>query len=819
MPLNRLSSPTEQEPSSSAYSFVTGRSQTKRKSREMPAVKVSNGSEHPPIPGRTARRINGLAHNLNNGTEPIGHVLQRTATDLGAIQKQKLKKIIDDLCDMALQEGNLMQDEFLEVFRGQQIALSMIANFIAKYRPQESQISSSELKLAQQELLSFIDSYAEDNGSSLFKFLEDLLIGYPGINIYGLFKSTPKAVSMLAKQIDKAAEDISSDYYRAKMEDDPENFLLDFIINRVTFTREHSGEMHIDEEGLAKLIRLADEAKYPLEELHTLLYNEIVRIRSTVGDAKSVIYSLRGLMKSCERLDGYPLLDNHLDYQSLWDDYFQPAIIEARRQKLTVPVRFVDSRHTRFEQMIVPKEVNEPIRAIAEDIKDDEYYIKYLRNTYDYPMPAENSGEKSSIAYLSDQEVLKTMADQLEATAAMMNNIIKTGLSRRSPKDSIHMDCEVIPEIINCTDVRKLMTWLGYPEKFIEEYPQYKSEGRRKLPHKIIAHFSRKMLEFLDLYRKYELREDRQRSKEERALAEECLCSPSFLHVRKIKPGRSPVEFRIKAEVDPRTQKLITGLSRTAIEGDNSYLHEVAQELVSPNYEAEFGRKNLGLDPTNEVILQDPESKKWFLHYPVEEKKFWETVINVNGRDIGILIYGGGDNELIHEKSTQSCVESDLRGKNPENDKKRITFVSDIEEDRDALREFFQEQHGARFEIVKDTKEQREHNKSKRSNKSDTSKEFCEKREFFGVMKLSVPVRTPDNKIIHRVITLEIQIQSLANMVITNCSDYTPSSHRRAFRPERIFEGILFKYIFPPALFGEVYSKYKSQGYRGDKKT
>jgi hypothetical protein len=411
---------------------------------------------------------------------------------------------------------------------------------------------------------------------------------------------------------------------------------------------------------------------------------------------------------------------------------------------------------------------------------------------------------------------LNILQGQLGKVRELIQFIIGNALKIRKPDDPIREDCKFIDEIINCGDIRKLISWIVNPELFTKEYSQHVD-----VPYKLIRHQARKMFELLLFYRKHAFAEEFKQAPDNRDELEQHM--RDRLKISNEKPMQ--YTFRIVVPLDEEGKEMT-----------------VADEKgrQKPAYEVSFDPIELEEDPDKETIVsrENPDGTFQKYHaYPVETKKFIIADAEIpNGPDgpgqkVKLIVYAGKETggHLMHCKSEMSYLSSLLRGKMP-TDLIRWSIVVKNAETSGYIRTFLYGNYSSSgSQKINDRAEGRDMSEKQQLGRSEGSAALNGEREFTSAMYATLPERVvvlnpdgspkidtetgkPMERIDHHHIGFETQIYDLRSMLVFNISDYTVSSHGNVYTPEREF-GTLFEQIFPPILYGEEFAKHQIEGF------
>jgi hypothetical protein len=437
-------------------------------------------------------------------------------------------------------------------------------------------------------------------------------------------------------------------------------------------------------------------------------------------------------------------------------------------------------------QCIYPDEAITSVAEISGLIeRSDAAFVAECRKKFNYVHSA--SGE------ISNELVETTIGDQLEKVKNQIEYTILRALTRKTATDPISIDCRFLDEILNCKNLKELLKWIVKPAEFIKKHPKYKDT-----PYKIISQQARTMIMLLFFYRRYIFEEKFRSIDQKRVLLEDHFVK--MLNIRK--PQKRLLSFRVAVEIDRQT------LSPVLLKNEKGN--------PVPKYRILRDQTLLNNDKEHEIIREI--DGKIMQIFPVETKEFQAVKVDIpnskDGKILSTTIYVySGDGKLIHCKQPESYISSLLRGKEP-TDLLRWMIVTNSQEDNDALRGFLYENYSTgHFESIKDNLENRNLSRKKSiKTKTKGSQMLSGERGFAGSMYAMIPNLDKSGAVDHNFIGFETQIYDLETMLIYNLSDYTASSHRRVYTPEREFEN-MFKYLFPPIIYGRKFAEYKRAGF------
>lgn len=807
-----------------------------------------------PVFDATRHRLYTLASKYDSDVNPETLTeIRATINEYG--EKIYIGSIIDDLIRKCFNEENLLQEEFVDWFVRHKIADMLVVHFVARLPRSEAHNDEEDphYRSAKESLRSFLENFATSS-RSLHSFIESRRKRFKDINYFQIFLD-PEVRGLLHDQINDIAAHRAEAQFDVFFKENPTNFILSYVFNRV-FTLKSDGNIEVDDEALHNLVAFLDKHKFHLEQLYYLIFEELVKMRALKDSVGGISDEVVELVYANEILDGSRLLRDDFDFDRIWKDHFRPAIVDVRREKVgvekyrTVDVSTVDIGS--LAEVHLPVESLDPVKNLLQLVKgDDKEFMYQLRKYFNYLMHEESTGktkvEKEAgpeglvgwvrkqvkgkifkilrrrkldqdderelkIAALTDKQILNILGEQMDHVADFITYITEEGLERRDADDPIRQNCRVMPELLGCRDMRKLLTWIAEPQSFIDEFPQYSHVKRS-----VISHFARKMWEFLLLYRKYAFKQVFMEAQKRRGSLEDFFCKS--LNIREtrqvVKKYQVVTEIDDPATAEPITYPLDPG---KVVSGPNCKNN--CKIKTTPHYRI-LNEDEIDPDKVDGGKEYDPETGKWYQYYPTEERKFLEAKVTIpNGKkgkfvEGKILIYSG-DGDIVHCKSLESYLSSILRKKTP-SDLLRMTFVTDDPEVRQALMDYMYDNYysSGNYDKLEHVQEGR-FLCSKYEDKvvvKNGNAAYYGGRDFSGAPYATVAVVSDDGEIEHTHLGFETHIMTMDSLLISS-SDHTSISHGKVYTPGREFNN-MFTYLFPPALFGKQFAEYKMQGFKG----
>lgn len=757
--------------------------------------------------------------------------LLEVAESLSRSPFMPLHKITETLDEAVFAGHNLLPKESASRIMNNGIADRLVESFVQSYREDPAPVSnllSIRFQKFQGELHDFIARYDRFyDQKSLSVFLKEKKRAYPDINIHQLFGEEMK--DFLIRQINIAAEKIIGERFDGMFEKEEmeyveegditagresgetapdkirkekrQNFILGYIFSRA-IRLDEQGKIIVDRESLKKLVKFLDAYHYPLESLYMLVYAELKKW----GEVRALRQATRQSVNANtpEPLDKPETEFTPVDfayeaflnkYDRFFGQHFTPLIQEVRSKKLRPgKLHLVDVTNISpigMAQCILPQRSVEPIRERADMLKENEdKYIDAIRRYFNYDhLPA---------ATVKDSEVRSQLAEQLGEAAAQIKYTMKCALRNYDENDPVREEFRFLQEIIDCRDLKTLLVWLSDVKTFKAENPQHKNA-----PKKIILHQVRKMIELLLFYRKHAFRENFKRAEKHRRDMEYQL--KGAMGIEDGETQKTVMRYRIAVAVDPVNGK----------QKGKSLEYKVIRD---PDHELMSGHAD------REVMYA--EGGKTYRVFPVEEKDFLKVkghipvakTGNGNGKspahDVELLWYSG-DGHMLHCKSLQAYLSKVLRNYNDPKEPKdgvRGAVAINSKEDYEAFMEFTYENYtsGDTDIEIEDNDEVRYINVNGSRKRTEGSEVFTKMQDYQGKNYGTLAQRSEDGKLDYSHVNFELQVGSLDAMLI-NLSKYTVSSHSHRYTPEREFRN-LFRYFFPPVLYGKKFAEYKMRG-------
>ncbi|MBU0667750.1 phage antirepressor N-terminal domain-containing protein [Patescibacteria group bacterium] len=764
----------------------------------------------------TEIRYQALLKNGNNEDDSnrIGNLIEQ-AQILSRTTDLTLRNIVGTMANYAFTKAKLLPDEFMRIFIDNSFATVMIAEFLGHHLEDEGATGDTEpdeeqTRAFRSEMQAFIQGYPE--GGTLSDYVSVLRKKYPGANFTKGFDNDLQH-QMVLKINQETYKLVPKLYELILHEMGASRFILDYLFHRVI---KINGKKipPVNKENLGILIQFLVDTNYQLDDLYILLFEEMHRMDTVHRERKETHNKIAAVHEDVHDQDFNPMLfGDEFDFDKYFHAHFSPIIKDVRSREMPSNLRLGDVIRLRPDQIaesILPDRMWDPIRALVDDIAEEKKYMKALREIFNF--------DSTPQATITDKEVIAILEEHLRESGKQIAYTIREGLRMRHEEDQIHKDCEPLGEIVECNDLRKLLIWLAYPNKFREELKE-KVEGDPKYketPDQIIRHQILMRLILLHFYREHAFEEKFRVAQGDRKLVEDHLIGAMEMkNLTEVCIG-----FRIRMEIDPDTQEPVMYPVEYPDGTVNMEPHYEILDKLELKHQQYF---NESQDTTRQTIIVKENGKSYKI-FPLEEKKFIEAKVSSPGTDkrgrrlkkkATVYVYSG-DKNIIHAKGLQSYLSSILRGKKP-SDLLRWAVATTKEKDAAAIRRAIYDRYytSGNVTTIDDSAEDRHINNkpTQKGIKSTSTNTFRKKRYFDGSVSWISVERDKNGMFVHRPIVFETMILDMATMLIYYLSDHTVTSHSRVYTPEREFDS-LFKFFFPPALYGKEYAVHKIQGFR-----
>lgn len=712
-------------------------------------------------------------------------------------------------------------------------------------------------------ILRFLDKNGLTSAETLYAFLTQQKRQFPMVELSNLFEkefiekegdSSTDLIHKVAKKIelslvgDKKTQGLASSAYAEKFREDPRGFVMGFMMGRVikydsstrstTFDRKEFNNLmnYLDSIGV-NIVRFGDET------LYDWLYQESKQMSECVAEQRvyATRFGVRGdLDKAGVVLIG-PLSEEESanEEKVFFSDRFNVRDFYARFITPAI-YRFYTKKKSRLKKITDPDllhRLNDPNNVgLTNSTSQLRSYLRTLVNTYQADPDVFMQKFRAMVGLtdiptvdhgITKKDVDKFISLNFRRAKRKFQRVVNEALFLRKD-DEVKQLCQYPPEILDCDDLATLITYVVYPKKFKEAFPHHKD-----VPDSQIAFAAGAFLmDFLKVSKKMANANFRSEDMR-RDLAEKSL--KKSLKIRK--PEAITIRIRI-----------VEKLNKEGKSFDHPEYDMVFDPKGLDGFDNELDldmQKAMMIDPS--VPLDKTGIMEWngnlYKVYSAEEKKFQKVLMDIPyfevveekgkkryvktvKKDIRALVYSG-DGHLIHVKDSYNRVLTDDRGKEI-SDPCRAMFVFPDESSENAFREYqyaYQirnvlkiddSAHGRKMSVK--TGENMAHTASSDSFKSSQSFKTAKTLSFPNKVKALIESEEDEGYVEGETlefedVTVETQVHRLKSVCIANLSKHTPAAHDR-YRANRSWP-LLFKYYFPPHVFGDRYKVIQDQGIDG----
>lgn len=696
--------------------------------------------------------------------DPARSELVSLALELGRIPSLGVRTIIDALIQKSFSESGIFDNEFLELFEAAEIAETLADNFIDPLGRNSSRVidkNSEELRDARAELDQYLDNYHKGILPTLFQKCQELNDKY-GVTVDKLFSVYLR--NKLVQKINQAAAHLAEKRFGEILKTNPdfyEKFLFPRIVNL------NGGQISLNEERLKRAIYfLAKHGELNENTLFARLHNwinsqpvadRIAAVRADIVEQEPAAISG----------DGY----QNGNFDRLFRLKIAPLISEQRDRGYGADVGLDDVIKINFgamSQVIPGSKSAEAIGKIFDNEKDTDSTSITIEHFFSLE-PGESIESLKPDLEMAKKQIKWTFKEVLEGNFA--------------PDDPIRAEYKFIDEIMKCTDVRTLVQWITNPVDFLQslDYDRQrdliKEYGKLNIG-AVISHESRKIMEFMMLYRKCAFYPQVKSRKKNKGYLS------SFLTRRLAMTRQQHVKktFHIKENARSKEKRRFEVIPNDDLDEDYS-------KMVEP----------LSAEKTDTALNGYEAWGEYIRIHPVESKRFIETSITIPGPNgttevIQIYVYAGDKDGLMHDKNIHSIVSNFLRegDEHPDfTDLVRWTIIPKNPYDYEKVTNYFVVNH------MTDGK-YRHTFSADGSGFSSRSLFPPHDREIISGF---ADIKAGENDDSKTRINFETQIaRFLEDFIMYSLSDYTDSSHPKfsILRESPVIDQILH----PPAIYG-----------------
>lgn len=814
-------------------------------------------------------RFSNLTRNQNLTSDQIDEKLVKKAHEQS--EASSLNDLIKNLVkEFAYKEAGLTLQEFLDKFDENNLADIIVKSFrdkiaqldnepshLVKFAKFNRSVSDEDIKKGKMEVLRNITAYLENENLSgavtLFEFLKNLQTRFPYLQFGELFyiplrtakdktEETPTLMERIIAKINVNKTRVATEAYREKFDEDKKGFVMHYMVGRVIKLGKTGKEMVFDGKKFKDLMAYLDSLGVDIENvnggtLYEWLAEESEEMAKHV-EAERVNIVQRGIREELGKLpldlppesqkhDAKLIFEKGFNVEAFYKKHITWAILKYNSKKFRKPhsnpeVQLFHGSNSaeRMSQVIFSTAhaayLRRLVRTAQEDVKTkNQNFMATIRVLFGF-------NDSPLLKSLSNAEVTEILANYMDLAEKKLNKNVDDAMfyARQSgdAKDREAVEaCKYYPEITGCRDLAKLMEWLVYKGSFKRDYPQYADASDSIIYHQCLmmlkdfAFISKRVNSeaFMSVGRRRQQLEEYQKK---------------ALGIRNPRPVN--MRYRLMQEIIVKDGKEIPGPFKVIY--DNKGLAGFDGGLDTGLAKALMADEN---------ITSIEESGKKYIVFPVEEAKFKKVEMNLKmlvadpvtdlmvkkSHKMEVLIYAGG-NQYIHVKDELSRLLSETRGKEV-TDENRWLIVPANRDDSDKLKTFLLMDHARDTLKLDDPRGGVSFSNKKNGavGRTDSSKGLKSNQEWSIAKRHWLPDKDDDSiqgklepkNLVRRDAILETQAQTLADLLIYNISNHSPSSHTR-YRSERALA--LMKVYFNPQIWGDKYREYFKRGYKAGKK-
>lgn len=690
----------------------------------------------------------------------------------------------------------------------------------------------------------FLERNKLTSTETLYEFLRQQKVDWPMVEMHRLFLAEYEEVGYdgqvrratlkekVARKIDDSLASIAAEAYREKFNEDKRGFVMGFMIGRVVRYDRQAKKMIFDRREFRDLVAYLDSIGYDISNfegrtLYDWLYYDSREMAKYIEEQK--VNSAR--MNTRERLVEVGVLEDGSDsddaelffnedfnVKAFHDRYIKPELFKFYSKKLKKlgRVREIDLLHGLHDVGNLGR-TNYTLQL--------RHYLRTLL-TVQKNSPGQFLQKIKEIFGLQKSPLLSTMSNQdvqkhfeyfLDQAKSKFETVVMDALSYRNDSE-IHQACAYPKEILNCRDIASLMEWFVNPAAFKELYPAHAT-----LPDEQVAYMCSAFLrEFMNVMEKMSSRDFVEAEHRRNLLEEDMKRSLQIKYVQTL-----DVEFQMIEEVDEKGSSFTPPRYDTVINpsGIGEFVNDYDLQLAKEIEQARSVGNGVVLIKGRYYRLHNLESKKFKkIQMKIPRVRFDAvsgTYVREGCVNTVALVYSG-DDHYIHLKGALTRVISQDRGKEVTDECRWMLSFADIA-GQEAFKSFLYSRNPKGLVKNEDVAENRFISNKRRKpvvTASSTST-FKKGQEFVHTMKMSYVTGKIKKKDDHEKwveflqteqMMLETQCQKLRELLITNLSKYSISSHD-VYRAQRAWP-LLFSYYFPPEIFGDKYKFFQDQGFQ-----
>lgn len=736
---------------------------------------------------------------------------------------------------------------------------------------QEDALSKEAQTLIDEKVIRLILAFLKEKGLNsavtLYQFLAQLKRRYPAVCFSELFSrafrfqsqadaEATTLVTRVTEKIEDSFPALAGEAYLDKFKEDSRGFVMGFMMGRVIKFDRQQNKSTFDRKEFYRLMEYLDSVganvvRFGEETLYDWLFAESRQMKAYIDERKVEAGRLgvrddlakvgvsfdEGDQKEKDKI----FFANSFDVRAFYSAHIMPAVFKFYSKK--------KSKVKELEDADLLHDLND-----VNNVGLSNYTFQLTR----YLKDLLRTGRKKPKVFMAKFREMFGFTDiptgEKKITQKHVNEFIAVSFRRAKIKFERLMEQAMVfrddeeaktllsypKEILDCDNLVDLIEYVLNPDAFIGKYPQYKDVPKYRIAFAASAF----LMDFLKTSKK--MVDESFLSAEKR----QDLAEKNFVKALDIKVLKSlDIPMRVVEALDENGKLRMI-----------RYENNAGKFYEKPDYSMVF-------DPTNveefahimpdrrmgEVAMitspkeatEFPWKGERFRLLPVEKKNFQKVKMTIKyhtieidektgermyvekKREVIALIYSG-DGRLVHLKNKFDKMITDDRGKEI-SDECRTMIVFANQEDEDAFRKFqLTKQIRGVVKVDDNSRNRKISTKTGPKTEKASAQRFKEdehlktaKRYLFPELIEGLTVDENGKEVMGLTIsmigvTMEIQVNSLDTTLISNLSKYTPADHDK-YRAKRTWP-ILFKYYFPPYIFGDAYKVLQDQGIYGGKK-
>lgn len=769
--------------------------------------------------------------------------------------------------EFAYTKARLSLAELVQRFQKQRLAMAISKNFTNSLLDLDTdpRVKSEEefylTEDAQAELegrvISNVLAFLRDKGLTsavtLYQFLEQQKRRYPMICFSELFskafrypeekdEQSTTLTNKVAEQIDESFPVLAAAAYLDKFQEDKRGFVMNFMMGRVIKYDPKQRATVFDTKEFGRLMKYLDSVganvvRFGDETLYDWLYAESRQMKSYIDERRveSERFGVRddlaraGAVLDQEQEKKKPFFSNDFNVRDFYSSNIMPAVFKfySKKKAKVTELEDVDLLHDLNDVNNVGlSNYTFQLTRYLKDLlrtgrKNPKVFMAKFREMFGFTdIPAT---EKK----INQKHVDEFIAVSFRRAKIKFNRIMEQGLRFRHDEQAAKL-MTYPREILDCEDLLELIDYVLHPEEFQKKYPKYANMPKYRIAFAASAF----LMDFLKTSKKM-VDEDFLEAEERRRLSEE-----NMVRALQIKERKSMnIPMRVVECLDDNGKEFSP--SKKTMVFDANGIEEFAH-IMKDREMADFLIKNTVAE--DEIFVWKgakyrvlPIEKKKFekvkmvitYHTVKIDEKTGERIYVEEKREVVALIYSG-DGNLVHLKDEYDRMITDDRGKEISDECRAMVILANPE-DEAAFRKFQLTKQIRGVVKVDDhsrgrsisTKSGLKHEKAsaagfKENERFKTAKKYIYPELVEGMTVDKEGKKVSGMTISTRSATVEYQVHGLDTALIYNLSKYTQADHDK-YRAKRAWP-LLFKYYFPPYIFGDEYKILQDQGIYGGKK-